>query len=94
MYLSPASGCQKFEACSLNTYVNKVRPFPQSNQPNNPQITRMPHFLYLIPRYNRHYQVSDALPASTSITLGVFMAFVALVLLGVGFLIGCVPTCI
>lgn len=91
MYLSPASGCQKFEACSLNTYVNKVRLFPQSTQqpPNDMYAS-----FYLFPRYNRRYQVSDALPASTSITLGVFMAFVALVLLGVGFLIGCVPTCI
>lgn len=34
-------------------------------------------------------QVEDALPASTSITIAVFMAFVALVLLALGYNFGC-----
>jgi hypothetical protein len=38
---------------------------------------------------NQVSKVSSALPVSTSITLAVFMAFVACVLLAVGFLYGC-----
>lgn len=61
------------------THPDINRPTPSSPKPN-PNKTTPPQVT----------DASKALPASTSITLAVFMAFVALVLLAVGFLVGCV----